>query len=94
MKYIVIIGATMALTIGGVLNLHLVLHDGGVKFVQKDHMSFEQTYVDARELNPITWLALPRPVREALGSQHAKKMGKDIDKGLEKVGEDLKKIFK
>jgi len=94
MKYIVIIGATVVLTVGAILNLHLVVHDGGLKFVQKDSMTFEKTYVDARDLNPISWLALPRPVRDALGKDKANKVGKELEKDIKKVGEDIQKIFK
>ena len=96
MKYLVIIGLTVVLTIGAILNLHLVIHDDGyrVMVVQKENMTFDRTFVDARDLNPISWLALPRPVRAALGKGKSEQFKKNVNESLDKVNEDLKKIFK
>ena len=96
MKYIVIIVLTAIVTLGAAMSVHFVIHDDGyrVKLVMKEKMTFDDTYVDARDLNPVTWLTLPAPVRKALGEDKSAKMKKDVKEGLDKVNTDLKKIFK
>jgi len=96
MKYIVIITTTVVVTLGAVMNVHLVLHDDGykVKLVQKEKMTFDDTYVDARDMNPVKWLTLPKAVRKALSSDKSEKLKKEINEGLDKVNQDIKKIFK
>ncbi|MDH5638200.1 MAG: hypothetical protein OEZ04_06885 [Nitrospinota bacterium] len=96
MKYIFIIVATVVLTLGAIMNAHFVIHDDGymVKLVQKEKMTFDDTYVDARDLNPVKWLTLPKAVRKALNNDKSKKLKKDINEGLDKVNQKIKKIFK
>jgi len=96
MKYIVIIVATVVVTLGMLLNIHIVIHDDGyrIKIVAKDKMTFDYTFVDARDMNPVKWLALPGAVRKSLGDDKSEKIKKEIGEGLDKVNEDIKKILK
>lgn len=71
------------------LNIHIVSHDDEISFYKKEKMTFDETYIDANNLGPIDWAALPAPVRSGINKIEFDKARKKMKEGMHK----MKKVF-
>ncbi len=89
MKNLFIAIIACAITILTLLNVHIIVHDGGVAAVMKESPAFDGTYVDARGANPVSYLTLPKPVRKYLAEKKIDTAKKTITEGMDKLKKAL-----
>jgi len=89
MKTFFIAVVVCAITILTLLNVHIIVHGGGVAVVMKERPAFDGTYVDARDTNPVSYLALPGPVRKYLAGKQIDTAKKAITEGMDKLKKTL-----
>jgi hypothetical protein len=91
MKSAMMAVVAVAVVIGVILNFHFVIYSNGATVVKKEAMTFDKTYIDARDLGPIKWAKLPPKVKKYFTDRGINKAKKGISRQLDKIKDAVNK---
>ena len=92
MRWLVVILIGGGLALG--YSAHLVRHSGGIGIVWKDVGTFEQTYIDARNIGVVDFVSLPAPVRSYLADQQIEEVKEAVSETYEETKEEVSGGYK
>jgi len=71
------------------MNYHIVIYDDGATMVRKEKLTLDDAYLDTRDLGPLAFAGLPKPVRSFLLSRGWEKTKKEMGQSFDNLKKKL-----